>query len=183
MAIVSIPIERFLFGNEHWRSYRAMDEVAIYCDLIEDLQFRIDSLETRGKDEEVSLTNVQAVISSYALEIAMKSLWALDNPTESVPHKHNLVTIFDGLNAETVKSLKQLQLTRDVLGNWPTPFVSNRYSMEGSSRDLRVYQARFLRSLIELLRDKLEETREGLLKPPQAPTARRSSDPAPHSRG
>ena len=78
MTIISVSFERFAFGNEHWRSYRAMDEIEIYCDLLENLQDRIDSLETRGKDEEVTLCNVQAVISSYAFEIAMKSLWALE---------------------------------------------------------------------------------------------------------
>ena len=106
MATISIPMERFLFGNEQWRSYRAINEVEIYCDLLKNLQDRIDSLVTRGKDEEVTLTNVQAVISSYAIEIAMKSLWALDNPAECVPHKHNLVIIFDGLQEDTVRSLK-----------------------------------------------------------------------------
>ena len=101
MSTISMPIERFLFGNEHWRSYRAINEIEIYCDILENLQNRIDSLETRYKDEEVTLTNVQAVISSYAFEIAMKSLWALDNPADPVPHTHCLPTIFDGLKEET----------------------------------------------------------------------------------
>ena len=171
MATISIPMERFLFGNEHWRSYRAIDEIEVYCGLLENLQNRIDSLVTHGRDEEVTLTNVQAVISSYAIEIAMKSLWALDNPAECVPHEHNLVIIFDGLNEGTVRSLKRLELTMEVLREWPTPFVSNRYSMESSCRDITVYPTQFLRSLIELLRDKLEETREALLKPPESATA------------
>ena len=152
MPTRSMPIERFLFGNEHWRSYRAIDEMEVYCDLLEDLQDRIDSLETRDKDEEVTLTNVQAVISSYAVEIGMKSLWALDNPTECVPHKHNLAIIFDGLKEETVKFLERLQLTRAELETSPTPFVSNRYSMESRDRGIAVYQTPFLRLLTQLLR-------------------------------
>ena len=171
MPTISMPIERFFFGNEHWRSNRAIDEIEIYCDLLENLQDRIDSLETRGKDEEATLINVQAVMSSYAVEIAMKSLWALDNPAESVPHIHNLAIIFDGLKDATVRSLKLLQLTREVLETQPSPFFSNRYSMECSSRDITVYQTRFLRSLIQLLKDKVAETREALRKPPQASTA------------
>ena len=169
MASISMPIERFLFGNEHWRSYRAIDEIEIYCDLLENLQGRIDSLETRGKDEEATLRNAQAVISSYAFEIAIKSLWALDNPAK--PHGHDLVTIFDGLKEETVRSLKGLQLTRKMVEDFPTPFVANRYSMEKKSRDIMVYEAWFLRSLIPLIRDKIEETRKALLNPPQSPTA------------
>ena len=72
MATKVIPIGRVLFGNEHWRSYRAIDEVEVYCELLEDLQGKIDSLEIRGKDEEVTLINIQAVLSSYAFEIALK---------------------------------------------------------------------------------------------------------------
>ena len=168
MATISIPIERFIFGNEHWRSYRAVGEMTVYCDLLENLQDRIDSLEIRGKDEEVTFTNVQAVISSYAIEIAMKSLWALDNATEPVPHEHNLVVIFEGLKEETVKSLAELQLTRQTLDIFPTPFVSNRYSMECRNRDITVYDVGHLRSLIQLLGDKLTVAREGLLNPREA---------------
>ena len=96
MTAISIPLERFFFGNEHWDSDLAIDEINIYCELLEHLQDKIDSLGTRGKDEELTLLNVQAVISSYAFEIAMKSLWALDNPDKTVPQKHNLVAIWGG---------------------------------------------------------------------------------------
>ena len=160
----SIPMERFLFGNENWRSYRAINEIDIYCDLLDNLHSRIDSLETRGKDEEVVLKNVQAVISSYAFEIAIKSFWAIDNPTECVPHEHNLVILYDGLKEETKKSLEQFQITKERLANWPKPFVSNRYSMECKNRRITVYQAQFLRSLTEMLGDKIEETRKALFK-------------------
>ena len=51
MSTISIPIERIVFGNEHWRSYRAIDEIEVYCDILGNLQTRIDSLETRYKDE------------------------------------------------------------------------------------------------------------------------------------
>ena len=162
MTTISISIERFMFGNEHWRSYRAIAEIEVYCDLLEALQSRIDSLETRGKDEEVTLANVQAVISSYAFEVAMKSLWALDNSAEQVPHKHDLTVIFDGLEEETVKSLKRLHLTREVLEDGPEPFVSNRYSMECRNRNIRVFPSLTLRPVVQLLRDKLQESREAL---------------------
>ena len=119
-----ISLEQFMFGNRHWRSYRAVDEIEVYCDLLENLQDRIDSLETPGKDEEVTLSNVQAVISSYAFEIAMKSLWALDNSDKSVPHKHDLPYFFDGLGDETVQVLQRLQVTREVLEVEPKPFMS-----------------------------------------------------------
>ena len=161
-----IPMERFFFGNEHWRSNRAIDEIAVYCDLLDHLQDRMDALETPGGDEEIALLNTQAVLSGYAIEIAMKSLWALDNTPQKVPREHSLVVIFDGLKQETVESLKRLQLTRKQLERWPKPFVSNRYSMEEGTRDITVYETQFLRSAIQLLQDKIKDTREALTRPP-----------------
>ena len=160
--ITRISLEQFMFGNRHWRSYRAVDEIEVYCDLLENLQDRIDSLETRGKDEEVTLRNVQAVISSYAFEIAMKSLWALDNSEKSVPHEHDLPLFFDGLQEETVQVLKHLQVTREILEVKPKPFMSNRYSMEDRNRTIRVFSFETLRPLAQLLRDKVEESRKSL---------------------
>lgn len=166
MSVISIPIERFLLGNEHWRSYRAIDEIGVYCDLLDGLQDRIDSLQVRGKDEEVTLFNVQAVISSYAVEIAMKSLWALDNSPATPPRGrdgHDLLIMFDGLKKETVESLGRLQLTKEVLKDFPSPFPNNRYSMEVSGKDIVVYKAGLLRSLAQLLRDKLDQTRKEMI--------------------
>jgi len=161
-----------MFGNEHWLSYRAIDEIEIYCDLIENLQDRIDSLMAPGKDEdkdeEVAILNVQAVISSYAFEIAIKSFWALDHPARCVPHEHNLTKIYDGFKEETKKSLEQFDLPRELIEYRPKPFVTNRYSMECSDRRITVYRALFLRSLAQVLRDKIEESRETLLNPPPA---------------
>ena len=166
MPTTSIPLERLLFGNDHWSSYNAIDEMEIYSDLLDNLEDQIDSLETRGKDEEVALTNVKAVISSYAVEIAMKSLWALDNPSKRVPHTHDLIEVFSRLNDETVRSLKRLGLTTQVLAQAPTPFLTNRYSMEYRSRDITIFQTQFLRSLILLLKDKLKDKKQTPLKSP-----------------
>ena len=168
MSWVPFSIKRFMFGNDHWRSHRAINEIEIYCDLLENVQDMIDSLETRGKDEEVALINVQAVLSSYALEIAMKSFWALDHPTECVPHTHKLPHIFggfkekkeeyDGLKEETKKSLAQYSLVSELFDSYPEPFYTSRYSMEGSGREIAVYPVEFLRSLNLALKEKLEES-------------------------
>ena len=163
-----ISLEQFMFGNRHWRSYRAVDEIEVYCDLLENLQDRIDSLETPGKDEEVTLSNVQAVISSYAFEIAMKSLWALDNSDKSVPHKHDLPYFFDGMGDGTVQVLQRLQVTREVLEVEPKPFMSNRYSMEHRDRTISVFTFQTLRALAQLVRDKGSESRKSLFRPPQS---------------
>ena len=115
------------------------------------------------------LINVQAVISSYAFEIGLKSLWALDHPGEEVPKKHDLVELFVGLGQGTVQSLNKLGLKRKSLEDSPVPFVANRYSMEDANRDIIVFDTGFLRKLAEYIDDKVEETRKDLLGRPQAP--------------
>ena len=167
MSGISIPIERLLFGNEHWRPHRAIREMEIYCDLLDGLQERVHSLKTPGKAEEAALSNVDSVISSYAFEIGMKSLWALDNTPRCVPHTHDLLSLFDELKAETKESLRQLELTRNELVNYSTPFFSNRYSMEKGNRDFTAYQPQFLRSLSKLVQERLEETKKTLASPPK----------------
>ena len=124
MWFMEIPLERLVFGNQHWHSSNAIDEIEIYCDLLDNLQDRVDSLETRGKGEAATLHHVQAVVSSYAFEIAMKSLWALDNSDKPVPHEHDLLISFDGLGKDTVESLKQLRLTRELVENTLNPFTA-----------------------------------------------------------
>lgn len=161
--MTEITLNRFFFGHDYWSSGNAIDEIEIYCDLLDHLQDRIDTLEIRGKSEKVTLLNVQAVLSSYAVEIAMKSLWALDHPDGSIPHTHNLADIFDQLEDETKKSLEGLRLNLQTLQEMPKPFTSNRYSMEGEGKKI-VYKAPFLRDFAQLLRDKIEENREALLK-------------------
>ena len=182
MSDIKFTVDRrFLAGSEHWSSPLAVDEMEIYCDLLENLEHRIDSLEIQGKLDEVTLLRAHAVISSYALEIAMKSLWALDHPDKTVYHTHNLLKFFDELKAETQESIVRLQLTREVLEESPKPFYDNRYSMEyDDKRDDRedkgrkkrreyvVYWASELRSLVQLIGDNLEESRESRLRPPQA---------------
>jgi len=164
----SFSLEHFLHGHDYWRSYRAISEIEIYCVLLEKLQDRIDSLVTRGREEETALRNVQAVMSSYALEVALKSFWALDHPTEEVPHTHKLSRIFggykgkkeeyDGLKEETKTSLAQYNLVGELFDRFPDPFYTNRYSMEGNGRKFVTYPVDFLRSLNVALKEKLEES-------------------------
>ncbi len=135
-------------------------------------------METRGRDEEVALLNVQAVINSYAIEIALKSFWALDHPGEPVRRTHNLLKIFDGLKDETKKSLGGLQLTCEVLEETPELFISNRYSMEHDihftiqdgyymerdRRDVTPCPPLLLRKLAQILRDTMEDMDEEIRK-------------------
>lgn len=162
--MMEITLNRFSYGHNYWSSGNAVDEIEVYCDLLDHLEEKRDALETRGKGEEVTLLNVQALLSSYAVEVAMKSLWALDHPDKTVPPIHDLVKLFDGLKEETKKSLEGLRLNLQMLARMPKPFTSNRYSMERDEREITVYKAPFLRDVTQLLRDKIEENREELLQ-------------------
>ena len=106
----------------------------------------------------------------------MKSLWAMDNPSKVVPHIHDVSIFFDELRAETIEALRKLDMTRELVGRWPTPFTSNRYSMERSDREIVVYPTRFLRPLVQLLRDRLEEARTALFDPARHPAGRPLND-------
>ncbi len=172
MTQISIPIERLIFGNEHWNADKATNEIEAYCYSMDALQARVDSLEARGKDEEAALINAQAVTSSYALEIAIKSLWAIDNPQDKVEHTHNLLLFFDGLRADTKSALSKIGLDRTALESCSKPFETNRFSMErghpsavGGSREFTVYPSSFLGQLAALLRERLEKSRAGMIKP------------------
>lgn len=163
MTFISMSMEKFIFGNENWRASYAADEIEIYSDVLEFLQERIESSKIRAKDEEVMLLNAQAVNGSYAFEIAIKSLWALDYPDDAVPRTHDLLQLFDGLAEDTVKALDLLQCTREVVERCPKPFLSNRYSMEQSDREFIVYEPPLLRAIAAMLREKTEKTRESLV--------------------
>lgn len=169
-----------MFFSEYdpWHPHHAVNEIEVYCDLLEHLQDRIECLEARDRDEKVALLNAQAVINGYAIEIAMKSFWALDHPGERVPKKHSLVIIFDGLKDETKKTLEGLKLTHQVLERAPTPFISNRYSMEHDicttiqdgyaverdKRRITLYHPRLLRKLAQILRDTMKAMAEDISK-------------------
>lgn len=172
----SLSLEHFLYGHDYWRTHRAISEIEIYCVLLENVQDRINSLDTPGREEEAALKNVQAVMSSYALEVALKSFWALDHPTERIPHTHDLARIFggyvskkenfEGFKEETKTSLAQYNLVSELFDRFPEPFYTNRYSMEGSGRDIVSYPVDFLRSLNVALKQKLEESTgwQGILR-------------------
>lgn len=161
MSIVTIPIKRLLFGHDYWRSHKAINEMEVYCDLLDIVDQRVSGLENPSTDEGVTLINVKAVLCSYPLEIGMKSLWALDNPDGVVKDlKHDILKLYGGLKSDTVESLKQIGLTKDALEEFPKPFESNRYSMEKGSRDIVVYETSFLRDLARLVSAKLEDSKK-----------------------
>lgn len=167
---ISIPFDQLVFGNPHWDAPQAIDEIMVYSDLIAHLDRQRESLNTRHENEEVTLINVQSVLMAYALEIAMKSLWAMDNPVDCMCHTHDLLYFYKGLQSDTVTSLQDLGLTEDRLKGYPSPFVTNRYSMEYEvpeqyEKPKVIVKASFLKQLGNLLRETLKKRREDLWCP------------------
>ena len=164
---VSVPFDQLVFGNPHWDTLLAIDEIMVYSDLIDHLGRQIELLNIRHENEEVTLINVQSVLMAYALEIALKSLWAMDNPDKCMRHTHNLLYFHKGLQSDSVASLQALGLTEDSLKRFPRPFETNRYSMEFKRPEeyekekVRV-KTSFLRQFGELLRETLNKRRKVL---------------------
>ena len=164
---ISIPFDQVVFGNPHWDTPLAIDEIMVYSDLITHLDRQRELLNIHHENEEVALINVQSVLMAYALEIAIKSLWAMDNPGKCMRHTHNLLCFYKGLQSDTVTSLQDLGLTEDLLKKFPRPFETNRYSMEYKTpekyeKELVRVKASFLKQLGKLLREMLEKRREDL---------------------
>ena len=139
----------------NWGVVYAIDEIEAYSDLLDDWHKEQNSAEI-SKNKRTGLISTQAIMSSYALEIAIKSFVALDNPDKGIPTTHNLLKLYDELEDDTKELLKQVEITRQKLKDNPEPFVSNRYSMEIDNHcRWVVYSTRQLRGLASLLRDRL----------------------------
>ena len=117
MPTMGFPLERLVLGNEHWSTPGAIDEIEIYCDLLDNLQEKVDALETRRKVEEATLRNAQAFVSSYAFEVAMKSLWTLEHSEKKVSHNHNMLKAFDQLEQATKNSPRTTWDNKRVFGS------------------------------------------------------------------
>ena len=103
MSVISIPIEKFLSKKEHWWSYHTIDETGDYCDFLDRIQDRINSLQVPDK-EEATLVKVLAIICPNAFVNAMNSIWALDTPPKTGPHNQDLLARFNELREETKES-------------------------------------------------------------------------------
>ena len=156
------PMTRILFGHDYWRSERAANEIDEYVKLLGKLDDEMDNIvSTSGRNvlsrqqEAIPKMTAYAVISGYALEVGIKSLWALEHPSEKVRRTHKLLGFYDQLTPSTKKTLRDMRLTRGELENCPNPFEANRYSMENGTKELMLHDPSFLKSLSLLIRSKL----------------------------
>ena len=163
-GLVGTPMTRILFGHDYWRSERAANEIDEYVKLLGKLDDEMDNIvSTSGhnvlsRQQEVAIIpkmTAYAVISGYALEIGIKSVWALEHPNEKVQRTHKLLGFYDQLTPSTKKTLRDMRLTRGELENCPNPFEANRYSMETGTKELTLHDPKFLKSLSLLIRSKL----------------------------
>jgi hypothetical protein len=164
LMVKEIPFGRIAHGNEHWQVMWAMEEIEVYCGLLDHIDRQIATLDDPRGTDATTLRKAQALLSSYAFEIGMKSIWALDHPGDEVPKHHNLLKAYDDLSPETIIRLEALEFPRSVLTEYSEPFVENRYSMEPARTVFCIYTAVALRGLVGLLCERLEEVRRAQLK-------------------
>lgn len=100
--VLGLP-RRLIDVNENWSTTNAIEQIEVYCEVLEHLEI---SDKSSSKDDRDARSNVRAVNSSYAFEIAMKSFWALDNPEDKMIYTHKLLEILNGLRKDTLESLK-----------------------------------------------------------------------------
>ena len=163
----SIPWDQLVFGNPYWNTPQAIDEIVVYCDLIAHIDCRIASPDIRHENEKATMRDVQLMLMAYALEIAIKSLWAMDNPDKRMCRTHALPDLYKGLQTDTTAAIQELGLTEDRLNSFPCPFVTNRFSMEYQEQEKYlkekvIVHASFLKQLGELVRETLNKRREAL---------------------
>ncbi len=142
-----------------WCSLQAISELQGYCDLVSEWEKEIESTEV-CKDRKCALIDTTAIMSSYALEIAIKSFVSMDSSHAKVECTHDLLKLYDNkdMTEDTRGLLKQAGITRQFLENNRAPFIENRYSMDNNaSGKLVTYRASSLRKLVQLLNDKLPE--------------------------
>ena len=87
-------------------------------------------------------------ISGIRMEVGIKSLWALEHPSEKVRRTHKLLGFYDQLTPSTKKTLRDMRLTRGELENCPKPFEANVSSMENELDVLGAAHPSFLKRFL-----------------------------------
>lgn len=112
-----------------WNVFVAINEVQAFSDLID--EWGEETGRREGcKQRRSGLISTQAIMSSYAFEIAIKTLVWIDNPHEGVEATHDLLKLYRELKEDTKARLEKIGVTYQSLSKDHSPFVKNRYPME-----------------------------------------------------
>ena len=112
-----------------WCSLQAISELQGYCDLVSEWEKEIESTEV-CKDRKCALIDTTAIMSSYALEIAIKSLFPMDKFTCGSRVYTNLLKLYDNKDMKKIQDFKQAGITRQFLENNRAPFIEKLGSMD-----------------------------------------------------
>ena len=112
-----------------WNVFIAIDEIESFADLINEWEKEISEID-RCNQKRFGLIDTQEIISSYAFEVAIKTLVWMDNPYKGFAPIHNLPELYKELKEDTKAGLEQIGITHQELKKNPMPVTSSRYSME-----------------------------------------------------
>ena len=112
-----------------WNVFIAIDEIESFADLIDEWEKETNGMEG-CKQRRSGLISTQAIMSSYAFEVAIKTLVWMDNPYKGVAAIHDLPELYKELKEDTKAGLEQIGITYQELKRNPMPVVSSRYLME-----------------------------------------------------
>lgn len=108
--------------NPHWNVHRSLEllqglESAGFL-LLQELDTHLAQRDFgKGKHPEMLGTATAAILlTSYGVEIAIKTLLAQTNPNESPPRGHDLLALFDALDQETKVRADRMLRTVPAIG-------------------------------------------------------------------
>ena len=140
-----------------WNVSLAIAELEGYAILIAEWR-KEESSPNTSDNKKRALFKTRALISGYAVEVAFKTLFVLDNPGEGFEATHNLLDLHDGLGEETKESLDKADVRREHIEVYPQPFLDNRYFMEGKEgRPILIHQPRELTSIIHIIKERCKQ--------------------------
>ena len=112
--------------NPHWNVHRSLEILQGLQNsavvLIQQMDEHIRQRDSGGGKHANMMGNAVAavILTSYAAEIALKTLHAQSKPNKRPPRGHDLLKLFDGLDTQIKLEAQQILRTRPPLGaqNW-----------------------------------------------------------------
>lgn len=140
-----------------WNVPSAITELEGYVTLI--TEWRKEERSPKISDGRKSaLFKTRALISGYAVEVAFKTLFVIDNPDKGLEGTHKLLDLYDGLRKETKESLGKTDIHRFYIEVHPQPFFDNRYFMEGErGKKILIHHPKELISLIQIIKERYKQ--------------------------
>ena len=101
-----------------------------------------------GNHPEMLGTATAAILlTSYGVEIAIKTLLAQINPNERPPHGHDLLDLFDALDSDTKMQADRMLKTLPAIGQSDWRYISERPGVGGGVPKVLINVVQALRAV------------------------------------